>query len=96
MFLWTITVDDFVAKNEDYKISQPFAGFIAPCCKYNLKKNYFYLIEKKLGDFSFEPAEITFKTFTVDEKNQILKLRYQFDDINNNNKQTADTTITFN
>ena len=95
LFFWTISVDDFIAKNGYYKISHPFGGFMAPCCRYNLKKDYFYLVEKKLGDFSFDEPNLSSFTFTVDEKKRTLNLNYQLDNTNESN-QFMDTTLFLN
>lgn len=92
--MWIFTVDNYIIKNKDYKITKPLAGFMAPCCKYDLKKSYYYLIEKEIGEFWFEPAQVKFITFIVDENKQTIKLRYQFDRINN--IHINDTTITLN
>jgi hypothetical protein len=92
LFMWTISVDDFVVKNDNYKISQPFAGFMSACCKYSVKKNYYYLIEKKLGNFSFNEYDLSSAKFTVDENKHIVYLHYQFDQVNNK-RQIADTIL---
>ena len=65
---------------ENYKIVQSFRGMIAPCCKYTLKKNYFYLIEKKIGGFTLEPSQLSIKTFTVNEAENTITLNYKLDE----------------
>jgi len=80
IFLLTITVDDPIATADNYMISKPFAGFIAPCCKYNVKRNYFYVVEKKIGEFQIEETDLTSAKFSVSEDERTLKLKCQFTD----------------
>jgi len=95
LFLWTISVDDFVVKSENYKITQQFTGFMGACCKYNLIKNYFYLAEKTIGDFTLEESDLTAAIFTVNENDNTLTINYKIEGVNNKT-QNADTTLTLN
>ena len=70
---------------------------------YNLKPFFYkqtvslsepYLVEKKLGDFSFDEPTLSSFTFTVDEKKGTLNLNYQLDNTHKTN-QFKDTTVFF-
>jgi hypothetical protein len=90
IFFWTIAVDDSIKTSDNYIISKPFSGFLAPCCRYNVKRNYFYILERKLGEFQAEEVDWTSAKFVVSEDERTLNLKYHFIYWD----QSVDTTLT--
>ena len=90
IFFWTIAVDDSIKTSDNYIISQPFSGFLAPCCSYNVKRNYFYILERKLGEFQAEEVDWTSAKFIVSKDERAVNLKYRFIYWN----RSVDTTLT--
>ncbi|MGM0579988.1 MAG: hypothetical protein ACQETL_04875 [Bacteroidota bacterium] len=86
IILFPIIPKDRKYENNDFIISTPFQGFLAPCCTYQLDEKIFFIFENNYGTFDTE-GPINFETINIELKEQGIELTFNTDFDENLNDQ---------